>query len=109
MKKDSAAYGQVDEYDNPLSSCNDNQQHIVDTTINLTEEDFDILSMKLSLQPGSDQSIKNIIITAAISNGITGDAYYIGTNEQHASRRADMIYLPLKKFACDLAPVIVEI
>ncbi|KAG1285867.1 hypothetical protein G6F62_007926 [Rhizopus arrhizus] len=56
-----------------------------------------------------DQSIKNIIITAIIGNGITGDAYSVCANEQHDGRRADMIYFPLKEFARDLAPVIVEI
>ncbi|KAG1037895.1 hypothetical protein G6F43_012766 [Rhizopus delemar] len=116
MEKDSADYGQVNKDDNSSSSSNNNQQQIADTTI--TEDEFDILSMILPLRPGSDlfsknsfryQCIKNIIITAVIGNGITGDAYSVGANEQHDGRRADMIYFPLKEFARDLAPVIVEI
>ncbi|GAN04955.1 hypothetical protein MAM1_0078d04422 [Mucor ambiguus] len=116
MEKDSADYGQANGDDNPSSSSNDNQQQIADTTV--TEDDFDILSMTLPLRLGSglfsknllrDHSIKNIIITAIIGNGITGDAYSVGANEQHDGRRADMVYFPLKEFARDLAPVIVEI
>ncbi|RCH90807.1 hypothetical protein CU098_007306 [Rhizopus stolonifer] len=55
------------------------------------------------------QFVKNIITIAIIGNGITGDAYSVGANEQHDGRRADMIYFPLKEFALDLALVIVEI
>ncbi|CAO3677247.1 unnamed protein product [Umbelopsis ramanniana] len=116
MKKDSDDNGQMNGDDNPSSSSNDNQQQIASTTV--TEDDFDILSMTLPLRPGSDlfsknllreQSIKNIIITASIGNGITGDAYSVGANEQHDGRRADIIYFPFKEFARDLAPVIVEV
>ncbi|CAO3661353.1 hypothetical protein G6F70_001163 [Rhizopus microsporus] len=56
-----------------------------------------------------DQSIKNTIITEAIGNGITGEVYSISANEQHDGRRADLLYLPLKEFACNLARVIVEV
>ncbi|KAL4213640.1 hypothetical protein AB4K20DRAFT_1975130 [Rhizopus microsporus] len=106
MKKGPADYRQVGEYDNHLFSYNDNQQHIADTIINLVEDDFDILSIKLPLQPGSDlfsknlcvssnllrdQSIKNTIITEAIGNGITGEVYSISANEQHDGRRADLV------------------
>ncbi|CEP14343.1 hypothetical protein [Parasitella parasitica] len=58
----------------------------------VTEDDFDILLMTLPLRPGSDlfsnnllrdQSIKNIIITAIIGNGTTGDDYSVSANEQH--------------------------
>ncbi|ORE22096.1 hypothetical protein BCV71DRAFT_18129 [Rhizopus microsporus] len=60
MKKGPADYRQVGEYDNHLFSYNDNQQHIADTIINLVEDDFDILSIKLPLQPGSDLFSKNL-------------------------------------------------
>ncbi|KAI8991733.1 hypothetical protein BDF20DRAFT_920734 [Mycotypha africana] len=98
------------------SSYNDNQQQIADETV--SEDGFDILSMTLPLRPGSDlfsknllraQNIKNIIITAVIGNGITGEAYTVGANEQNDGRRADIIYLPLKEFARALPPVIIEI
>ncbi|KAI9019286.1 hypothetical protein CLU79DRAFT_257302 [Phycomyces nitens] len=109
---------QVNGYDNPSSSSCNNHQKVRNTIIDLTEDELDILSMSLPLRPGSDlfnknllrdQTIKNIIITAAIGDGVTGDAYYIGANEQHDGRRAAMIYFPLKEFSHNLAPVIVEI
>lgn len=90
-------------------SSNDNQQQIDDTTV--TEDDCDILSTPLPLGPGSDlfgknllrdENIKNIIITAIIGNGITGDADSIGANEKHDGLQADVIYFPLKEFARDL-------
>lgn len=116
MNNDSAKYEEVNEHENPSSSSHDKQQQIAETTV--IEDDFDILSMTLPLRPGSDllsknllrdQSIKDIIIKSVIGNGITGDAYSVGCHEQQDGRRADAIYFPLKEFARDLAPVVVEI
>ncbi|KAG0179400.1 hypothetical protein DFQ28_003345, partial [Apophysomyces sp. BC1034] len=74
--------------------------------------------MTLPLRPGSDafskallreQSIKDIVIRAVIGDGVAGDAYTLGSNEQVDRRRVDLLYLPLKKYARDLPPVVVEV
>ncbi|CEG82530.1 hypothetical protein RMATCC62417_17210 [Rhizopus microsporus] len=98
------------------SDFTDQQDEYI-TNTQLTEDDYDILTMTLPLRPGTDtfsktllreKSIKDIIISTVIGKGITGDAYVVGSNEQLDGRRTDSLYLPLRQFGRDLPPVIVE-